>query len=174
MRPAICCGVAGVLSAVVSFAAFEPTIEVSPPQPTTADPVSITAWQWFGDPGQQRVSATYYQVGGQIDMEIVWYDLHSPGSGWAAVMTHEHGTVNVGALSQGHYQVDASMYLIPWEAGYYDWEEDRWYYDPSSRVFFDGVSTSFDVVPEPAALTLLALGVAAVIRRPRRPCRSRD
>jgi hypothetical protein len=89
-------------------------LNISPYPPTIATPVSITAWTWFGDPGQKFVSANYSLGTNRIDMNVVMQDLHAPGTGWITVMTKGGGSVNCGLLPQGHYDVYANIWKIPW------------------------------------------------------------
>ena len=86
-------------------------------------------------------------------MHVTMQDLHEPGTVWPQVMTPDGGTIDLGLLAAGQYQVDAVMHMIPWYGG------------PAHP--FDAGSASFVVVPEPASVSVLALGGLALLRRRR-------
>ena len=129
-------------------------IDVDPLTPTTSTPVAVTAWEWFGDPGQDLVGATYSMAENQILMDIIIQDLHAPGTFWPQVMTPGGGTVDLGVLAEGFYEVDATMRMIPWFGG--------------PPAFLDSGAGSFHVVPEPSTLGLLAIASFVLAGRRRR------
>ena len=129
-------------------------VDVSPENPTTVTPVSVAAWDWFGDPGQELVTASYFMTDNQILIDVIMQDLHRPGTVWIQVITLDGGTVNLGVLAEGSYEVNANMYMIPWFGG--------------APTLYDTGVTSFDVVPEPSTLCLLTIGSLALVWRRRR------
>lgn len=126
-------------------------IDVDPVTPTTTSPVAVTVWEWFGDPGQDFVDATFIQIGDRISIDVIMQDLHAPGTFWIQILTPGGGTVHLGALAEGFYEVDATMRMIPWFGG--------------PPVFFDSGIGSFHVVPEPATLGLLVIGSFVLVDR---------
>ena len=130
-------------------------VDVFPANPTTVTPVSVTAWFAFGDSGYEFVEANYSITGNQILMDVIMQDLHRPGVAYHQVVTIGSGTVDLGVLAEGSYDVDAAMYMIPWAS-----DEPR---------FFDSGVGSFDVVPEPGTLCLLVLGGLALVMTRRKP-----
>jgi len=92
-------------------------IEAVPQTPSIDDSVTVGAWNWFGDPGQQEVQTTYTRLGYQVDLTVVMQDLHSPGTVWPQIMTLDGGSAILGTLPQGTYYVDAMMLMIPWYGG---------------------------------------------------------
>lgn len=116
-------------------------VDVSPENPTTADPVSIYAWTWFGyaeryDLVSTAYSITGYDIGVEVVMRDKGYGITIPWAGG--------GSVQVGTLTEGDYWVTADMYMIP--------------FGGSIPELYESGGTSFNVVPEPATLFLLALG----------------
>ena len=126
-------------------------VDVNPENPTTVTPVFVSAWEVFGDPGQDLVGATYFMTDNQILIDVIMQDLHSPGTFWPLVITLDGGTVDLGVLAEGSYEVNATMYMIPWFGG--------------APTLYDTGVASFDVVPEPSTLCLFAVGSLAVVRR---------
>jgi hypothetical protein len=113
-------------------------IDISPSRPNTSTPVSFDTWTWFGDPGQSLVSATYTRNDYQIDIDVIMLDLHRPGVAWPTVMTQGGGTVNLGTLPLGHYDVLADILMVPWGG--------------AVPVPFRTGATHFDVVPYPSPI----------------------
>ncbi len=94
-------------------------------------------------------------IGNQILMDVIMQDLHAPGSAFIQIFTLGGGTVELGVLAEGSYEVDATMYMIPWTGG--------------APTFLASGVGSFDVVPEPGTLCLLMLGGLALVTTRRKP-----
>jgi len=124
------------------------TIDVTPPEPTIYTPVSLYAWREFPDPAQEFVSATYSILELQINMQVYMQDLHEPGKYYPQVITPEGGSVDVGTLAAGDYQVNAVMYMYPWGSSF--------------PGFLDSGTGSFTVIPEPSGLVTLVCGLGGL------------
>lgn len=131
-------------------------VDWAPSNPTTTSWVSISAWQYFPDPGQELVSTSYSLIDHTINIRVVMQDLHWPGSSWPTVVVEDGGTAYVGLLAAGTYEVNAQMLMVPWYGG--------------GALPYDSGTTTFVVTPEPASLALLALG-GLLATRYRRRCR---
>jgi len=147
-------GVLLVLCVALSESAFALYVDVYPENPTITDSVSIEAWTWF--PYAERynlVSATYSIADYTIDMEVImeddWYGLTIPAM--------EGGLVEVGILAEGYYSVNADMYMVP--------------FGGSIPELYESGSTSFKVVPEPATVFLLAIGIVGIRAKHRNKAR---
>ncbi len=140
-------------SAMVLFAIqaanAELAVGITPSQPTTRTPVTLSASTWFGDPGQTHVETTYSIVEDQIDMMVYMQDLHEPGTDWPQVITDDGGSVEVGLLTKGRYEVNAAMYMTPWWGG-----------DPEP---YDTGSLSFSVTPGADPDSGMAVGLQTAI-----------
>lgn len=130
--------------------------DVVPEHPTTETPVSVTAWTWFHDTGHEVVDATYSITGNQILMDVIIREL---GAGFQAI-TAFGGTVDLGLLAEGAYEVNATTYEIPYP-GLGE--------PPGDPEFHSSGETSFDVVPEPGTFGLLVLGGLALVMTRRKP-----
>lgn len=131
-------------------------VDVSPENPTTATPVSVSAGHWFPSSGYSLLDATYGMTDNQIRMDVAVIP-PPPGSVIFPMVTFVDGTANLGLLAEGSYKVDATMYFFDdW------WDPD----DPSDPgpVVYSGTG-SFDVVPEPTTLCLFTLCGLALVRR---------
>jgi hypothetical protein len=126
-------------------------ITVSPNAPTTSTPITLGGWAEFGDTGQDLLDTAYVLAGNRIDLTVTIQDLHSPGSVHAQVMTREGGTVGIGLLPVGTYDVFGTMWVVPWFAG-------------SPSLMYSG-NSSFQVAPEPGTLALMGLGSLVGLRR---------
>lgn len=141
----LCCVANSALAGLV--------VDVNPGNPTTSTPVSVSAWKWFSDPGQSLVETNYFITNNQILIDVIMQDLHAPGTFWTQIVTPDGGIVDLGVLTVGSYEVDATMYMIPWSGGL--------------PVFYDSGVGSFEVVPEPTTLCLVTIGGLALLRRRR-------
>jgi len=133
-----------VLCMALSKSAFALYVDVYPENPTITDSVSIEAWTWFGKDAYDLVSATYSITDYAIDMEVIMEDI---GFGPASLI-RDGGLVTLGTLPEGLYLVNAGMYMIPLGG--------------SIPEFYESGSTSFNVVPEPATVLLLAIGIVGI------------
>lgn len=129
-------------------------IDVNPVTPTTATPVTVGAWELFGDPGQALADASFLQLGNRISIEVIMQDLHGRGGAWISVQTRDGATLDLGTLAEGVYEVDATMRMIPSSGG--------------AAVFYDSGATSFHVVPEPSSIGVVAIGSLWLVHRRRR------
>ena len=120
-------------------------IDVSPLFPTDSTPVTLEAWAWFSDPGQEFVSASYVRDESQITIDVIMQDSQSV----LPVVVRDGGSVDVGILPAGLYEVAADMWMIP--------------YGGDVPEYYGSGSTSFDVVPEPSALVFVLLGTTSLL-----------
>ncbi len=137
-------GVLLVLCIALSKPAFALYVDVYPENPTITDSVSIEAWTWFGKDAYDLVSATYSITDYTIEIEVIMEDI---GFGPASLI-RDGGSVTLGTLTEGLYLVSADMYMVP--------------FGGSIPEFYESGSTSFNVVPEPATVFLLTIGIVGV------------
>lgn len=127
---------------------------VNPVTPTAATPITVGVWELFADPGQVLTDASLVRSGNQISIEVIMQDLHGGGGSWIQVVTPGGATLDLGILAEGSYEVDATMRMILSSGG--------------PAVFYDSGTSSFQVVPEPSSLGVLAAGSLALAHRRRR------
>ena len=131
----------GVVLWCIPTSAYALYVDVSPENPTTADPISIYVWTWFGHAERYDLVSTAYSITGyDIGVEVVMrdngYGITIPWAGG--------GSVQVGTLTEGDYWVTADMYMIP--------------FGGSIPELYESGGTSFNVVPEPSTFLLLIMG----------------
>lgn len=131
----------------------------------------LNAWADGGDYYISTSFALYYRVYETGDTPPLW-DSNSPsvsisntgGNNWQA---YTPGVNLLDGLAAGSYSVDVFAYKIHYfDSGNQSWEERIWRDGVDGQAF----TAEFQVIPEPATLGLLGLGVAALagVRRRRR------
>ncbi len=141
--------------AILALPAFALEIQIVPAGPNTSTPVEIKPTITMGDTGYEDVQTLWTQTGNTFDVSWYMKDLHgTPGMVFPQVLTPYSGLAEVGLLPEGAYTVNARLFM-----SFYPFYEP--YYVAGTGT------TSFQVVPEPASLFLLA-PVVLWLRRPRR------
>ncbi len=145
-----------------------PYINLSVENPTSSDLLSIDVWQWFSGPAYRPIGATYSITHHNINIDVVIQDLRGSGLGFITISAGIGATVDLRRIPQGHYTVDANIYLTPWD------ESEIVLYSALDSISFDVVrggritTGGLATVPEPATLGLMLLGGLAMVIRKRK------
>ncbi len=142
-----------------------PFINLSVENPTSRDLLSIDVWYMFDSSAYRPIDATYSIIHGNINIDVVIQDLWGSGGFYAMGSQGIGATVDLRRIPQGHYTVNANIYLRPWD------ESEIVLYSALDSISFDVVRSGRTTtpgpatVPEPATLGVLFLGCLGLLRR---------
>lgn len=145
---------ASILTLCLVPALAHGTVIINPSNPTTSSWIWVTTEGLWPDTSYELNHQTVSVSGNTVNVR---FDVDKGFMGFA-VMTPFSYSALLGQLPVGTYQVNSSLYVTSMDGGLGL---------PGSPQYLGTESTSFSVTPEPASLSLLALGGLLVARRRR-------